>query len=55
MRLLVELLVIAALVFYGWKTPFKDRVAQANRTITSTLDEWGGTLQKHQDKSVRRY
>jgi hypothetical protein len=55
MRLLVELLVIAALIYFGWNTPFKDHVAQANRTITSTLNSWGGTLQKHQDKSVRRY
>ncbi len=55
MRLLVELLVIAALIFLGWTTPFKDHVAKANKTITSALDEMGGGLQKHQDKSVKRY
>jgi hypothetical protein len=55
MRLLAEILVIAALIFLGWNTPFKDHVAKANRTITSTLDGMGGTLQKHQDKSVKRY
>ena len=55
MRLVVELLVIAALIYFGWNTPFKDDVARAKATITSTLDGMGGTLQKHQDESVRRY
>ena len=55
MRLLVELLVIAALIFLGWTTPFKQYADRANRTITSALDEMGGSLQKHQDKSVKRY
>jgi hypothetical protein len=55
MRLLVELLVIAALIFFGWNTPFKERADRAKVTIESTLDGWGGTLQKHQDKSVKRY
>jgi hypothetical protein len=55
MRLLVELLIIAGLVFLGWTTPFKDRVDRTKAEITSALDEMGGTLQKHQDKSVRRY
>ena len=55
MRLLVELLVIAALIFLGWNTPFKDHVAKANKTITSALDSMGGNLQKHEDKSVKRY
>ena len=55
MRLMVELLIIAALIYFGWNTPFKDHVDQANRTITSTLNSWGGSLQKNQDKSVKRY
>ena len=55
MRLLAEILIIAALIFLGWNTPFKQYAERANRTITSTLDEMGGTLQKHQDKSVKRY
>ena len=55
MRLLVEVLIIAVLIFFGWKTPFKDHYAQANKTITSMLDGLGGTLQKSQDKDVRRY
>jgi hypothetical protein len=55
MRLLVEILIIAAVIFFGWNKPFKDQVAQASRTINSTLDSMGGTLQKHQDKSVKRY
>ena len=53
MRLLVELLVIAALIFLGWTTPFKQYADRAKGTITSALDEMGGTLQKHQDKSVK--
>jgi hypothetical protein len=55
MRLIIEILIIAALIWLGWNKPFKEHVAKANSTITSTLDEWGGTLQKQQDKSVRRY
>jgi hypothetical protein len=55
MRLLVEILVIAAVIAFGWNKPFKEQVARAKTTITSTLDGLGGTLQKHQDKEVRRY
>jgi len=55
MRLLAELVIIAALIFLGWNKPFKDQVAQANRTINGTLDSFGGTLQKNQDQSVKRY
>jgi hypothetical protein len=55
MRLLVELLIIAALIYYGWTTPFKDHVAEANRTITNQLHGLGKSLQKNQDPSVRRY
>jgi hypothetical protein len=55
MRLLVEILIIAAVIYFGWNKPFKEHVARANKTITSTLDGLGGTLQKHQDKSVKRY
>jgi len=55
MRLLVEILIIAALIFYGWTTPFKDHVAQANTTISTKLHGLGSKLQKHQDPSVRRH
>lgn len=55
MRLLAELLVIAALIYFGWNTPFKDHVAQANRTIQTKLHGLGSALQKHEDPSVRRY
>ena len=55
MRLLVELLIIATLIFYGWTTPFKDHVAEANRTIANQLHGLGKGLQKHQDPSVKRY
>jgi hypothetical protein len=55
MRLLAEILIIAVLIYFGWNKPFKEQVAKAKATITSTLDGMGGTLQKHQDKSVKRY
>jgi len=55
MRLLVEILVIAAVIYLGWNKPFKEDVAQAKAKITSTLDGLGGSLQKQEDKSVRRY
>ena len=54
-RLLIEILVIAALIYFAWDTPFKNRVARAEAKITSVLDEMGGSLQKNQDESVRRY
>ena len=54
MRLLAEILIIAALIYFGWNTPFKDRVAQASTTITTKLHGLGSKLQKHQDPSVRR-
>ncbi len=55
MRLLAEILVIAALIYFGWNTPFKEHVAQANTTITTKLHGLGKGLQKHEDPSVRRY
>jgi hypothetical protein len=55
MRLLAELVIIAALISLGWNKPFKDQVAQVNRTITTKLHGLGSALQKHEDPSVRRY
>jgi hypothetical protein len=55
MRLLVEILIFAAVIYFGWNTPFKERADRAKATITSTLDGLGGSLQKNQDESVRRY
>ena len=55
MRLIAEILIIAALIFFCWNTPFKQYADRANRTITSALDGLGGSLQKNQDKSVKRY
>jgi hypothetical protein len=54
-RLAVEIVIIAAVIFFGWNKPFKDWTAQANTTITSAFDSLGGNLQKNQDQSVRRY
>ena len=55
MRLLVEIVIIAAVIFLGWNTPYKDWTAQAKWTINSAFDSLGGNLQKNQDQSVRRY
>jgi hypothetical protein len=55
MRLLVEILIVAAVIYFGWNKPYKEYVARANKTITTKLDNLGGTLQKHEDSSVKRY
>ena len=55
MRLVVEILIIVTLIYVGWNTPFKQYADQANRKITSALDSLGSNLQKHEDKSVKRY
>jgi hypothetical protein len=55
MRLLAEIVIIAALIFLGWNTPFKEQVARASTTIDSKLHRTGSNLQKKEDPSVRRY
>jgi hypothetical protein len=55
MRLLAEIVIIAALIFVGWNKPFNEYAHEANTKITSALDSLGGSLQKNQDKSVKRY
>ena len=55
MRLVVEIVIIAAVIFLGWNKPFKEQVARASTQISSTLDGLGGKLQKNQDPSVKRY
>jgi hypothetical protein len=55
MRLLAETLIIAALITLGWNTPYKRYYDQVYTEITSTLDRMGGSLQKNQDQSVKRY
>jgi hypothetical protein len=55
MRLLAEIVIIAAVISIGWNKPFKDQVAQASTTIESKLHGTGAKLQKNQDPSVRRY
>ena len=54
MRLLAEIVIIGALIYFGWNKPFKEQVAQASTTIESKLHGAGSKLQKHQDPSVRR-
>jgi hypothetical protein len=55
MRLLVEILIVATVIYFGWNKPFKDYAAKVKTTITAKLDSLGGTLQKHEDSSVKRY
>ena len=55
MRLMVEIVIIAAVIAFGWSKPFKDWADQAHHKINSTLDSLGGSLQKNQDPSVKRY
>jgi len=55
MRLLAEALIIAGLISLGWNTPFSKYYRQAYTKVTSTLDSMGGSLQKNQDQSVKRY
>jgi hypothetical protein len=37
-RLLFEILIIAAVIAFGWNKPFKDWTAQAHTNITSWFD-----------------
>ena len=54
-RLLIEIAIIAGVIFLGWNTPFRDWTAQAYAKINSAFDSIGGNLQKNQDPSVKRY
>jgi hypothetical protein len=55
MRLLAEIIIIAAVISLGWNKPFKEQVARASTTIESKLHGTGAKLQKNQDSSVKRY
>ena len=55
MRLLAEIVIIAAVISLGWNKPFKEQLARASTTIESKLHGTGSKLQKHEDTSVRRY
>ncbi len=37
-RLLAEIVIIVALIAFGWNKPFKDWTAQTYRNITSAFD-----------------
>jgi hypothetical protein len=37
MRLLVEIVIVAALIYLGWNTPFKDWAAQGGAMATSKI------------------
>ena len=54
-RLLIEIAIIAAVIAFGWNTPFGERVGHASYRVDATLDEMGGNIQTHEDPSVKRY
>jgi hypothetical protein len=54
-RLFIEVVIIAALIFFAWDRPFGETAGQWYTKITYALDSLGGSLQKNQDESVRRY
>jgi hypothetical protein len=54
-RLLIEIAIIAAVIWFGWNKPFGERVGQTTGRVNAGLDELGGDLQKNQDSSVKRY
>ena len=54
-RLLIEIAIIAAVIWFGWNRPFGDWVGHQAYRVNSTLDEMGGNIQKHEDPSVKRY
>jgi len=37
-RLLIEIVIIAAVIAFGWNTPFKDWTSQTFRNITNWFD-----------------
>jgi hypothetical protein len=54
-RLLIEVVIIAALILFAWNKPFGVWAAQTYTNISSAFDRLGGDLQKNQDQSVKRY
>ena len=46
MRLLVEIVIIAAVIFLGWNKPFKEQVDHAYATIESKLNRTGSNVTK---------
>ena len=54
-RLLIEIAIVAAVIYFGWNKPFGEWAGQMTGRVNSTLDELGGDLQKNQDSSVKRY
>jgi len=54
-RLLIEVVIIAALISFAWNKPFGEWAAQTYRNINSAFDSLGGSLQKNQDSSIKRY
>jgi len=54
-RLLIEVVIIAALISFAWNKPFGVWAGQTYQRISNAFDSLGGSLQKNQDQSVKRY
>ena len=54
-RLLIEVVIIAALILFAWNKPFGVWTSQTYQRISAAFDSLGGDLQKNQDPSVKRY
>jgi len=54
-RLLIEVVIIGGLILFAWNKPFGVWAGQTYQKISNAFDSLGGSLQKNQDPSVKRY
>jgi len=54
-RLLIEVVIIGGLIWFAWNKPFGVWTSQTYTSISDAFDRLGGSLQKNQDQSVKRY
>ena len=54
-RLFIEVVIIGGLIWFAWNKPFGVWTAQTYTSISDAFDRLGGSLQKNQDQSVKRY
>ncbi len=54
-RLLIEVVIIGGLIWFAWNKPFGVWAGQTYQKISNAFDSLGGSLQKNQDPSVKRY
>ena len=54
-RLFIEVVIIGGLIWFAWNKPFGVWAGQTYTSISDAFDRLGGSLQKNQDQSVKRY